>query len=177
MSGDFNISASTPIGRFKIIASSVGLRCVYWPGEKFLPSTPKPQVSSLLKTPAKQLADYFDGVPVRFSAKLDLRELSPFAQKVLRELAKVPYGKTISYGELAKRAGSPKAGRAVGNIVAKNPLPIIVPCHRVIASDGGLGGFSGPGGLKLKRQLLLMEKETEKIWIPHQVRNDKKKNR
>ena len=181
----FSVSASTSLGRFHLVCSGLGLRGVCWPGEKASSSRLKPpfgpsaqgrgQASSLpasnasagtaklLKTTAKQLADYFDGKAVCFSRKLDLSGLSPFAQKVLRELAKVPYGETISYGELAKRAGKPKAARAVGSVLAKNPLPIIVPCHRVLASDGSLGGYSAPGRLKLKRQLLLMEKETERI--------------
>ena len=125
-----------------------------------------PEIKRLLKTTAKQLADYFDGRRVRFSGKLDLNGLSPFAQRVLRELVKVPYGKTISYGQLAKRAGSAKAARAVGSVVARNPVPIVVPCHRVLSSDGSLGGFSAPGGVKLKRQLLLMENHCLKQESP-----------
>ena len=164
----FTISVATSLGRFELVASSVGLRRVYWPrkgekggrrkaeGGRKKRNTPT-GVAKMLKVTARQLGDYFDGRRVRFNGKLDLSGLSPFAQKVLRVLAKVRYGQTITYGELAKRAGSAKAARAVGNVLAKNPLPIIVPCHRVIPSNGSIGGFSAPGGLKLKRQLLLME--------------------
>ncbi len=171
---NFNLFALSSIGRFQLVASIVGLRMVCWPGEKVASSRLKSQASSLpasdapgqtaklLKVTAKELTDYFDGKAVRFSRQLDLSGLTPFAQKVLRELAKVLYGKTISYGELAKRVGKPKAARAVGSVLANNPLPIIVPCHRVIASDGTLGGYSAPSGLKLKRQLLLMERITGK---------------
>ena len=160
----FTLSVPTSMGRFEIVASSVGLRGVYWPGEKarcettVYPVSDAPvKIAKLLKTTAKQLADYCKGKNVGFTAGLDLSGLTPFTQKVLRTLAKVPYGKTITYGELAKRAGSAKAARAVGNILAKNPLPIVVPCHRVVAGDGNLGGFSAPGGVKVKRRLLLME--------------------
>ena len=132
-----------------------------------LPVLDAPAVTAkLLKITAKQLADYCNGRQVRFTTRLDLSGLSPFTRKVLRELAKVPYGKTITYGELAKRAGSAKAARAVGAVLANNPLPIIVPCHRVLGSDGSLGGFSAPGGLKLKRQLLLMEQSCLKKGPP-----------
>jgi O-6-methylguanine DNA methyltransferase len=139
----FSISSGTRMGRFEIVSSSVGLRGVYWPGEKavvdirLLAVAKAPAaIAKLLKTTTKQLADYFDGQNVRFTTRLDLSGLTPFAQKVS------------------------KAARAVGNILANNPLPIIVPCHRVLSSNGSLGGFSAPGGLKLKRQLLLMEKNS-----------------
>jgi methylated-DNA-[protein]-cysteine S-methyltransferase len=82
---------------------------------------------------------------------------TPFQQKVWKELLKVPAGETISYAELARRIRKPKAMRAVGNAMGANPVPIIVPCHRVIASGGGLGGFGG--GLTLKRLLLEAERK------------------
>ena len=160
----FTVSAATSMGLFQLVASSVGLQAVYWSGEKraesdnVRPVSEAPRIKKLLETTAKQLVDYCDGKRVRFSGKLDLSGLTPFAQKVLRSLAKVPYGKTITYGELAKRAGSAKAARAVGSVLANNPLPIIVPCHRVLSSNGSLGGFSAPGGVKLKRDLLNLEK-------------------
>ena len=146
------------------MASGAGLRRVYWPGEKAprgaefarLTEAP-PKVARLLKITAKQLAEYFSGRRVRFTAQLDLSSLNPFAKKVLRALARVPYGRTITYGQLAKRVGSGDAARAVGNVMAQNPVPIIVPCHRVVASGGSLGGFSAPGGLALKRRLLSLE--------------------
>ena len=165
----FTFAAPTVMGRFKIVASSVGLRRVCWLGEKITSAGSLCPVSQatlgikrLLKTTAKQLADYCKGQDVRFTTRLDLSLLTPFAQKVLRTLAKVPYGKTITYGELAKRAGSEKAARAVGSVLARNPLPIVVPCHRVLASDGSLGGFSAPGGVKFKSKLLNLEKMASK---------------
>lgn len=101
---------------------------------------------------ARQVEAYFAGRRARFDVKLDLEGLPSFARSVLQALYRVPFGELVSYGELATRAGSPKASRAVGGAMAKNPIPIIVPCHRVIAANGSLGGFSG--GLDVKRRLL-----------------------
>lgn len=98
---------------------------------------------------------YFSGHQVDFPDKLDLSTATPFQQAVWRATRLIPYGETRSYTWVAGRAGSPKAMRAVGQALARNPLPIIIPCHRVLAGDGGPGGFSG--GLQAKRSLLIME--------------------
>ena len=98
-----------------------------------------------------ELAEYFRGRRRVFAASLDLSHETPFREKVLRALARVGYGELVTYGELAARVGKPKASRAVGVAMATNPIPIIVPCHRVVAADGSLGGFSA--GLELKRRL------------------------
>jgi methylated-DNA-[protein]-cysteine S-methyltransferase len=103
----------------------------------------------------KQLKDYFSGKKVRFTEKLDLSPGSPFEQKVWKKMLQIPYGKTISYKKLAQMVGNSRKARAVGNACARNPLPIIVPCHRVIKSDGGLGGYGG--GIERKRRLLDLE--------------------
>lgn len=87
-----------------------------------------------------------------------LAKLTPFQQKVLLECARIPRGKTISYAELARRIGKPKAARAVGNALAKNPLAPLIPCHRVVKSGGGLGGYSARGGVGKKRRLLARER-------------------
>ena len=86
-----------------------------------------------------------------------LKDLSPFAQKVYRACASIPKGQTRTYGQLAKMIGQPKAARAVGSALAKNPFVPIVPCHRVVPSAGGLGLYSGVGGAATKRKLLLKE--------------------
>ncbi len=88
---------------------------------------------------------------------LDLSSCTPFVRRVYEELRAVPPGETVTYGELAKRAGKPKAARAVGRAMATNPFAPFVPCHRVVGSDGALTGFGGPGGLEGKRRLLEME--------------------
>ncbi len=98
---------------------------------------------------------YFTGEPVRFRVRLDLRVGTPFQRKVWRVLRTIPHGQTRSYGWVAQRIGAPRAVRAVGAACGANPVPVIVPCHRVIASDGALGGFSG--GLARKRALLRLE--------------------
>jgi len=160
----FTLSAPTKMGHFKLVASSLGLWAVYWPGQKppasrlWLPaSIAPPRIARLLKTTADQLARYFAGQKVCFTASLDSSSLSPFARSVLRALARLPYGRTTTYGQLAQQIGKPTAARAIGTVLARNPIPIIIPCHRVVSSDGSLGGFSAPGGASLKRRLLLME--------------------
>lgn len=102
-----------------------------------------------------QLRNYFEGKVTSFSLEVDLRRLTRFQRQVLKQTMKVPYGRTSSYGEIAARIGRPAAYRAVGNAVGANPIPIVIPCHRVIASDGGIGGFSG--GLSYKKKLLALE--------------------
>ncbi len=103
---------------------------------------------------ARQVALYLEGKLRVFDLPLDLRG-SPFRRRVLAAVSEIPYGKTSSYGEIARRAGSPGGARAVGQAVGANPVPLIVPCHRVIASDGSLGGFGL--GLPMKRRLLDLE--------------------
>ena len=85
------------------------------------------------------------------------RPASRFTQRVIRHVRKIPYGKVRSYGELAKLAGSPNAARAVGNLMAKNRCPLVIPCHRVVGAGNRLGGYSAPAGLPMKRRLLDME--------------------
>jgi O-6-methylguanine DNA methyltransferase len=102
-----------------------------------------------------QLKKYLGGELRRFRCTFDLRG-TPFQKDVWSALGKIPYGRTKSYKDIAERVGRPKAFRAVGNANGSNPLPLILPCHRVIESNGGLGGFGH--GLKVKRQLLKLEK-------------------
>jgi len=104
-----------------------------------------------------QLRDYLAGKAVGFSLPIDWERLSPFAKKVSRELARTRCGQMLSYAELARRAGNPKAARAVGRVMARNPFPLVIPCHRVIGSNGSLTGFGG--GLKLKARLLALERK------------------
>jgi len=102
-----------------------------------------------------QLGAYFNGELTTFDLKLNARG-THFQKKVWQQLLKIPFGETISYGELAKRIGNPKASRAVGMANGKNPISIIVPCHRVIGKDGSLTGFGG--GIEAKKNLIEMEK-------------------
>lgn len=103
----------------------------------------------------RQLDEYFEGSRTDFDLPLDWRLSSGFRLEVLRELVAVGYGETVSYRELARRSGRPKASRAVGSALATNPIPVIVPCHRVLRTGGALGGYAG--GLEAKRRLLTLE--------------------
>jgi len=117
-----------------------------------------PALTNLLK----DLKRYFNGEKVDFNDRARyisaLIHSSNFERAVYKTLMAIPYGRVRSYQWVAQKTGRPKASRAVGNALAKNPLPIIIPCHRVIKSDGSLGGFSAVGGNKLKEKLLKLEK-------------------
>lgn len=105
----------------------------------------------------EQFLRYFDGEKIVFSDILYLPSLSPFTKKVLHQCKKIPYGTTITYKELSIRCGANNSFRAVGGALKRNPLPIIIPCHRVIGSDGSLTGYMGTKGLEIKRSLLKLE--------------------
>lgn len=106
----------------------------------------------------RRVRAHLEGRPDDFAdVPLDQRALTPFARKVARALRRVPPGAVVTYGELARRAGSPGAARAVGRVMGANPTPLLVPCHRVLPSGRGPGGFSGPGGVRQKEHLLLVE--------------------
>ena len=104
---------------------------------------------------ALQFSDYFAGRRKHFSLPLDYRFLTPFQHLVFNALLEVPTGRVVTYGELAQRIGRPAASRGVGSAMAHNPLPILIPCHRVIRSDGTLAGYSA--GLRIKEYLLALE--------------------
>lgn len=104
---------------------------------------------------AERLCRYFDRQPVEFADGLDVSSGTPFQQRVWQAARRIPWGQTRSYGWIAAEIGQPGAARAVGQALGRNPLPVIIPCHRVLASDGKLGGFSG--GLEVKRRLLALE--------------------
>ena len=103
----------------------------------------------------RQLDEYFAGERQRFDLPIDLRLAREFANAVLKELSRVPYGQLTTYGKLAAKAGRPRAARAVGTIMNRNPVPIVLPCHRVVGSTGALTGYGG--GLDRKRALLELE--------------------
>lgn len=105
-----------------------------------------------------ELNEYFEGKRKSFDVPLELHG-SPFSVKVWQALSSIPYGETASYKEIAVKAGSPKAFRAVGNANHKNPIPIIIPCHRVVSADGSIGGYAYPSAIKEK--LLALEKRNK----------------
>ena len=108
---------------------------------------------------AERIAAYFEGEPVEFPDTFFLDNFDVFAKKVFRELRRISRGETITYGRLAARCGKPKAARYVGSIMGKNPVPLIIPCHRVVRSDGSPGGFTCPAGPSLKIKMLELERE------------------
>ena len=153
---------SSPIGELCIIKSNKGIRRVLLsnnaPFKQYLHNNfPDEKVvnnSFELKKSSNQIHEYFDLSRKEFSLDIDI-QLSSYYRKVLKKVENIPYGKTASYKLIAIETGNPKASRAVGNANANNPLPIIIPCHRVIANDGRIGGYGG--GLKTKRFLLELE--------------------
>jgi methylated-DNA-[protein]-cysteine S-methyltransferase len=113
--------------------------------------------SARVRAVSRQLQDYFSGRSLGFDLRVDLSKLTHFQRQVLTAIQRVPPGETISYGGLARLIGKPKAARAVGRALGTNPIPIIIPCHRALASDGSLGGYSGRGGVGTKQALLELE--------------------
>jgi methylated-DNA-[protein]-cysteine S-methyltransferase len=147
----------SPIGTLLLSGNETGLRELNFPKKGGLakPQADWQEDSSALREPVRQLRAYFAGELENFDLLL-APDGTPFQQKVWDELLDIPYGKTISYGELAKRIGNPNASRAVGLANGSNPIPIIIPCHRVIGSNGKLTGYGG--GLPIKEKLLALEK-------------------
>jgi methylated-DNA-[protein]-cysteine S-methyltransferase len=145
------------VGRLLVAGDEAGLRYISFEKGKnrIAPEKEWREDRSYLGKAIRQLDLYFQGRLRQFSLKLAPRG-TPFQLSVLRALQDVPYGATISYGDLAQRIGRPKASRAVGGANARNPLPIVIPCHRVIGSNGSLVGFGG--GLEIKRKLLDLER-------------------
>ena len=143
----------TRIGLLTVAADNTGIRYVLFPDNKY-DATDRAswkRDAKALREPREQLLEYFAGERRSFELPL-APQGTPFQLNVWNALAQIPYGATWSYGELAIRIGSPKAVRAVGAANGRNPLPIVLPCHRVIGSDGSLTGFGG--GLPLKQFLL-----------------------
>jgi methylated-DNA-[protein]-cysteine S-methyltransferase len=145
----------SPVGPLVLVASDAGLHHVLFAKSTRTKVDPEWRESAeLVKEVIKQLRAYFAKELEVFDLTL-APEGTKFQQSVWSELCGIPYGETISYGELAKRVGNPKASRAVGAANGQNPIPIIIPCHRVIGSDGKLTGFGG--GLPIKEKLLALE--------------------
>jgi methylated-DNA-[protein]-cysteine S-methyltransferase len=155
----------TKWGYFGLAASKNGLirTCLPCPNEKdvkriLLAGLDDVQFDeNLLKSLQERIVAYFEGKPVKFDTTIGLNHLPSFTLKVLAACRKIPFGETISYSQLARMIGRPRASRAVGNALAGNPIPLIIPCHRVIHSDGSLGHFSAHGGTDTKRKLIELE--------------------
>jgi methylated-DNA-[protein]-cysteine S-methyltransferase len=157
----------TPVGELLIAGTERGLVRVAFPGQGHdaaLESLARLVSPRILRAPgqldpvARQLDEYFAGRRTAFDLPLDFRLATGFRRAVLAHLPAIPYGGTESYAQVATAAGSPKAVRAVGTACARNPLPVVVPCHRVVRSDGSMGGYAG--GPAAKRTLLTLESAT-----------------
>lgn len=161
------ITFKTRLGWFGLIGTESGLLRTCLPcrtqGEVLptllfgLDASTKPPAP--FKTLQEQIIAYYEGEKVDFSkTPVCLDAFTPFQQQVLRTLQTVSYGHTVTYTDLARLAGRPAAVRAVGSVMAANPMPLIIPCHRVLRTDGSLGGFSAPGGIDTKKRMLQLEK-------------------
>jgi methylated-DNA-[protein]-cysteine S-methyltransferase len=151
-----------PLGTMLLVATGDALSGVYFDGQKYAPAIAddwrrRPDVP-VLRAARGQLAAYFAGELRRFDLPLAPAG-TPFQQEVWSAIGRVPFGETIAYRELAARVGRPSAVRAVGAAVGRNPLSIVVPCHRIVGADGGLTGYAG--GLDRKRALLAHEARRE----------------
>lgn len=158
---------TSPIGPLTLVADDQGLTHVLFPTHSLAdvglnPSdVPEAPDDPVLCETALQLGEYFDGTRTDFDLPLHI-EGAAFDVDVWHAMRSIPYGETISYGEQSEIAGHPGAFQAVGSANGRNPLPIVIPCHRVIGSDGSLVGFGG--GLALKRQLLDLESGVQRLF-------------
>lgn len=150
------------VGLLWIVASDLGIHCILWDHEadtdacrSVLKDHQHHSNHKMIIETKKQLKEYFSGKRKTFDIELSI-EGTPFQKQVWQELSKIPYGQTISYGEQAQRLGNKNKARAVGLANGRNPVSIIVPCHRVIGSDGHLTGFGG--GLECKKYLIDLER-------------------
>jgi methylated-DNA-[protein]-cysteine S-methyltransferase len=157
--------SSSPVGPVFVALSDQGVMAVdFAPSESdFVRSLHARTGATAVRSPEKageatrQLREYLEGERTRFTLPLDLRWMSDFQREVLLAAAQIPCGQVTTYGQLAQRIGRPRAARAVGQALGHNPIPIILPCHRVLASDGSLGGYSARDGVRTKARLLQLE--------------------
>jgi len=153
----YTILKTSVLGDLVLIANQKQLTGIYFLGRDHVPDMTKWTLDpkhKVLKEAARQIEDYLKGKRKEFTVPLHF-EGTKFQEEVWRQIARIPFGETITYSELAERAGVPKATRAAGTATGKNPLAIIIPCHRIVGKNGGLGGFAG--GLDKKRRLLGVE--------------------
>lgn len=151
-----SVRIQTPIGILTLMSNSIGL-CKMEIDPPSSDSDPLDQINNLLAEAKTQLLEYFSGTRKKFDLLLDLDQLLGFQKEVLKIVSQIPYGKVLTYGQIAAQLLKPSASRAVGTAVAHNPLPILIPCHRVVAADGHLAGYLGMKGVAAKKWLLEME--------------------
>ena len=156
---------ASPVGQLKLVASDKGLTAILWENDKparvSLGMLARNENHPTLLEAERQLGEYFAGKRQTFSIALDMKG-TPFQKNVWEQLLAIPFGETRSYGQLARALGKPQAMRAVGAANGRNPISIIVPCHRVIGSSGKLTGFAG--GLETKARLLSLERNPRRLY-------------
>jgi methylated-DNA-[protein]-cysteine S-methyltransferase len=158
----------SPLGELLVAASERGLCRISFSPEGELDRLERAFGRRILRVPARlepvrrQLDEYFEGRRRDFELESDLSPLRDFQRTVLRELVRIPFGEVTTYGTLAGRVGRPRAARAVGGALNRNPIPIVVPCHRVVGSTGSLVGYGG--GLDKKEALLRLEGALPTLW-------------
>jgi len=157
----------SPVGPLRIAVSDVGVAEVSFTGSESEEAfrrrvlargfdlVPAGALATGIEPVTAQLAEYFGGQRNRFDLPIDFGGITPFTRSVLDATATVPFGELATYGDIAARIGSPGASRAVGNALGRNPIPVIVPCHRIVRSDSSIGGYTG--GIAIKERLLAIE--------------------
>lgn len=145
----------SPLGPIFLAASDMGLQRIFIGSAES--TTRTSQLTDDLEMAVNQITDYFSGDLKVFTVRLDVSHLTPFQQRVLEITSTIPFGDVCSYGEIARRIGKPGASQAVGMVMKINPIPIIIPCHRVLASDRRLHGYSAGKGPVTKAWLLAFE--------------------
>jgi methylated-DNA-[protein]-cysteine S-methyltransferase len=164
--------ADSPVGALLLAATPRGLACVSYSQFRDEDETLSRLAARLsprvIEAPARlddarrQLDDYFAGRLTDFSLPIDWSLVGDFGRRVLGRTAEIPYGSVSTYRDIARAIGSPRAARATGNALGSNPMPIVVPCHRVVASGGKIGGYTG--GLERKELLLTLERGGQQLW-------------
>lgn len=164
MSGDYSASLfKTPFGMGAVIIREKVLYSVTLPDPNSgMPQGTEPELALLSSSPLSErvahlLQRYFAGENVAFDLPLSFAGKTGFQQAVLNVVTAIPYGSIMTYGEVARKSGSPRGARGVGSVMASNTLPIVIPCHRVVGVTGEMTGYTAPGGLELKRWLLELE--------------------
>lgn len=157
---------SSPVGPLWVAVSENGLFAVEFGGsqeaftQQILRRAPKARLlpgAQQTAQASRQIIEYLEGKRKIFDLEIDLSGLTRFQQEALRATLAIPYGETATYSQIAALLGSPGAARAVGRAEATNPMPLVIPCHRVVGTDGTLHGYGGPGGIELKARLLKLE--------------------
>jgi len=154
----------TPLGDLRLAASDLGLVAVEWADaqpalDAYLARLKRPIAPDArkIKPYAKELSEYLNGKRTAFTIPIDWTFFTPFQREALQAVYRIPYGETRTYAEIAREINRPRACRAVGRANAMNPMPLVIPCHRVIGADGKLHGYGGGDGLPTKEWLLLLE--------------------